>query len=355
MNCKNCGNKLNDNDTFCSNCGVKNEIQIVQQLQNRTNNSNVNKKWKILNTSTISLIIFIIIILANVIVYPLSLSDDETSGMEWFFFVLLPSIPLFMGSFVLGIISICQFIKDKKNNINISIFRIIFIILNIIQLIIMILVIIFIITPFFEKQDNYVYDGQANKDLTLEYLNNTYYNQNDTFTLINCGYDLYPGSNERCYFKSEKYNDEITVYITRYDDEYRIEDNYFKLYMKEDAENYFNNIANQYAKVETKFRFSNLRLPNGEYLYFEDFIGSGECRVDVYFISNSEVDPNDINSILNNIANNKIYGNFNFITTNDTNLLSDYTLDEILNNQSEMFVSKEDYDINYNFEITKSY
>ena len=145
MFCRNCGNKLDSCAKFCSRCGTKNEIQVVQQVQNPTNNY-VIKKWKLLNTSTISLLIFITIILANVIVYPLSLKgdDDMTSGMEWFFFILLPSIPLFMGSFALGIISICQFIKDKKNNINISTFRIIFIILNIIQLLIMSVMVIWI-------------------------------------------------------------------------------------------------------------------------------------------------------------------------------------------------------------------
>lgn len=143
MFCRNCGNRLDSNAKFCSRCGTQNKIQIVQQFQNP--NINVNKKWKLLNTSTISLLIFITIILANVIVYPLSLSDDMTSGMEWFFFVLLPSIPMFLGSFALGIISICQFIKDKKNNINISTFRIIFIILNIIQLLIMAIMVIWIV------------------------------------------------------------------------------------------------------------------------------------------------------------------------------------------------------------------
>lgn len=142
MFCRNCGNKLNSNDIFCSKCGTKN-IQIIQQVPN-TNHDNINKKDKLLNTSTISLMIFLAIILANVIVYPLSLTDDMTSGMEWFFFVLLPSIPAFCISFALGIISISGFIKEKKNNIKISIFRNIVIFLNIFQLIIMAIIIILI-------------------------------------------------------------------------------------------------------------------------------------------------------------------------------------------------------------------
>lgn len=357
MNCKKCGKKLNQDESFCGSCGTKNEIYLEsnQQLLN------INKKDKFLNTSTVSLIIFGVVIALNLIFMLIinNASEDPTgaqqaAGFMWIFLCLLPSIPATGVSSILAIVSIYKHFRDKKNNLNISKFRTISTILNIIQLIIVIATIIFLATSFWPKNDNYLYYEQANQELTLEYLNNTYSNQNDTFTLISCGYDMYSGSNERCYFKSEKYNDEITVYITRYDDKYRLEDNYFKLHMKEDAKNYFNNIVNQYAKAETKIRFSNLRLTNGEYLYFEDFIGSGDCHVDVYFISNSEVESDDINSILNNIANDKIYGSFNFITTNDTNLLTDYTLDEILNNQSELFVSKEDYDINYEFKIIKS-
>ena len=42
-----------------------------------------------------------------------------------------------------------------------------------------------------------------------------------------------------------------------------------------------------------------------------------------------------------------------FIVTDDQNLLSNYTLDAILNNQSEMFVSNDKYYINSNFQINK--
>lgn len=59
--------------------------------------------------SVISCILFCVIILANVIAYPLSLTDDETSGMEWFFFVMLPSIPLFITSTILSVISIINY------------------------------------------------------------------------------------------------------------------------------------------------------------------------------------------------------------------------------------------------------
>ena len=227
------------------------------------------------------------------------------------------------------------------------------ILLDILLTIVVCALVVFVSTLIWTKDDNNVEDESIKKQLSLEYLNNTYSKQNDNFTFVSCSYDLVPGSNDKCFFESEKYSDEITVYLSEVDNEYHFADNYFKLYMKEDAENYFNNIVKQYANVDTKLRFSTAKLSTKE-LYFDDYISSGECMVDVYFISNKEVESDEINKILNNIANNKIYVSFNFVTTNDTNLLNDYTLDEILNNQGELFVSKEEYDINYDFEITKS-
>ena len=97
---------------------------------------------KKLKSSIISLIIFIVIILANMIVYPISLTNDETSGMEWFFFVLLPSIPAFIISFVLAVKSVLNFIKDKKKRLETSQCMDIFIILNLFQLVLMIIIVV---------------------------------------------------------------------------------------------------------------------------------------------------------------------------------------------------------------------
>lgn len=208
------------------------------------------------------------------------------------------------------------------------------------------IILVLCLTGCFNKNEK-IYE-----DLTLEYLNNNYSNQNDTFTFINCGFDLFEGSHDRCYFKSEKYNEKITVYVTKEDNNYSFECNYFKLYMKKDAEKYFSDISRNYPEIEIKVRFGEISLSNASNT-FAEYINSGNCYIDVYFISHSTLKGNDINTILNNIANNKIQGYFTFAITSDSNLLSDKTLDDILNNQSQMFLSKETYYIDKNFKITK--
>lgn len=205
---------------------------------------------------------------------------------------------------------------------------------------------IFSLTGCLDKKD------ESYEELTLKYLNDTYSNKNDTFTFISYQYDLFPGSHDCCYFKSEKYNETITVYFSKENNNYSFRDNYFQLYMKEDAEKYFYDISKQYQTIETKVRFSSPYLSNAS-SSFDEYINNGECNIDVYFISNNKFTDENINSILNNIINDKIYGCFNFIVTDDQNLLSNYTLDAILNNQSEMFVSNDKYYINSNFQINK--
>ena len=184
----------------------------------------------------------------------------------------------------------------------------------------------------------------SKEELTLNYLNETYASEHDTFTFINCGYDLFPGSNDRCYFKSTKYNGEVTVRLWKDGKKYAVsDDNYYQLYMKDDVQEYLESITKQYAKVNIKFRFASLYE---NFKTFEEYLRSGKLQLDVYFISNNVFVDNDIQSILNEMANQKISGTFSFIKTNDYNLLSNYDLDYILNNQGELIETMQDYSIN---------
>lgn len=195
---------------------------------------------------------------------------------------------------------------------------------------------------------------KTNEQLTLEYLSNSYSNYNDTFTYINCGYDLF-GSNQKCYYKSKKYNDEITIYITKENNNYSFEDNYFKLYMRDNANQYFYDISNKYIESSVKVRFDNLTLPSGlnNESSFLDLVNNQKSNISVYFISKNTFSQTQIDSILNEIQSNKIMGNFKFIQTNDNNLLNDYSISDIVNNYSELIILEQNYEINSNFKINK--
>ena len=197
---------------------------------------------------------------------------------------------------------------------------------------------------------------KTNYDLTLEYLNNLYSNYNDTFTYINCSYDLFPDSNDKCYFKSKKYDKDITVYISKENGTYIFEDNYFKLYMMDDANKYFYDISNKYIESSVKVRFDNSLLPSNlnNNSSFSDLINSGKSDIGVYFISNSSFSQNEINLILNEIASNQIMGTFKFIQTNDSKMLAEYSISDIVNNYSKYVILEKSYTINSNFEINET-
>ena len=164
---------------------------------------------------------------------------------------------------------------------------------------------------------------------------------------------MFPGWNDRCYFKSEKYNEVVTVYLSEENNNYSFKDDYFKLYMKDDAEKYFYDIASNYGKFEIKVRFGSPTLSTQIYT-FDEYINSGKCSVEVYFFSNTKLTSDNINTILNKIVDDKIYGYFNFDVTNYSDLLSNYTLSDILNNTSELLVSEEEYHIDSNLQIIKN-
>lgn len=225
-----------------------------------------------------------------------------------------------------------------------------YVVIGIILLIICITILGLYLTGSFNKTNK---NNKSNEALTLEYLNNNYSNQNDTFTFVNCGFDLFSGWNDRCYFKSEKYNEVVTVYLSEENNNYSFKDDYFRLYMKADAENYFYDIASNYGKFEIKVRFGSPTLSSPIYT-FDEYVNSGQCSVEVYFFSNAKLITDNIDIILNKIANDKIYGYFNFEVTDDSDLLSNYTLSDILNNKSELIVSEEKYHIDSNLQIIKN-
>lgn len=186
------------------------------------------------------------------------------------------------------------------------------------------------------------------KELALEYLNNTYSEEEDTFTFVNHQYDLFSGWNDSYIFKSEKYNSNITVKISELDNEYQFKDDYYKMYMYKDAKLYFDNIASNLNNCEVKIRFEVDYL--NRYLTFEEYNKNSDF--DVFYITNYDVGEQQKQDILNKIANNND-GSVYFYVTNDKELLKNIDLDNILNNQKQYIKSKSKYYINSEKNIEK--
>lgn len=191
------------------------------------------------------------------------------------------------------------------------------------------------------------------KRIALEYLNDNY---NDTFTAIGYTSNNWAYNYESIRFNSQKYGDAVEVRIYNENGDTTFKDDYFKLTMKADAEDYFAAIAYKYGyKTETKANFAFFELPNGidGNSKFSEFVATGKCDIEVYYISSSAFDEYSISSILNDVCNAKIMGYFRFIETNDSSLLAQYSIDEIVNEKSDSIISKQSYTIDNDYKVVQ--
>lgn len=190
-------------------------------------------------------------------------------------------------------------------------------------------------------------------ELAMEYLNSRY---EDTFiaegyTSSNWAYEY------SCItFKSQKFSEiiEVRAYKNR-NGLYTFKDNYYQLYMKSDATEYFSGLVEGVVPCTIKIRFPNSFWSDelDKIFTFDEWVCNGSCNVDVFFITNDKWTDNTKVTIVNRIALDKISGSISFLETKDGNMLNDYKLDEVLNNQNILIESEDEYFINFDHEIEK--
>lgn len=201
--------------------------------------------------------------------------------------------------------------------------------------------------------ENKTNKAEEMKKIALEYLNSNY---NDSFTAIGYSDGDWAYDYSTVNFTSQNYNDTVEVKIYDENGTYSFKDDYFKLVMKDEAETLFASISLKYGySSEIKVRFISSELPEAlaNNATFSDYIETGKCNLEVYFISNSTFDESSINSILTDICNKKVMGNIRFVVTDDEGLLDQYSISEIVNEKAESVLQKQSYSINSNFEVVE--
>lgn len=195
------------------------------------------------------------------------------------------------------------------------------------------------------------------KQIVLDYLYENY--PDDTFIALGYTGENWTYDYKVIYFQSEKYSDsfEVRVFDEDNEPEYIIKDEYFKLAMKEDAEEFFKSLVSEYnSNVVVKVNFISPELPENlaTNANFSDYLSSEKCNMEVYFISNKSFKESDIKSILSSVCDSKIMGHFRFVVTSDECLLEKYTISEIVNEIGDSIIEKTKYSINNHFEITQN-
>lgn len=201
--------------------------------------------------------------------------------------------------------------------------------------------------------ENKTNKAERMKEIALEYLNENY---DDNFSALGYSDGDWAYDYSTVKFTSDKYSEAVEVKIYEDNGNYAFKDNYFKLNMREDAENYFAALSSKYGYVaEVKVRFISSELPDTitNNANFAEYVTTEKCNVEVYFISNSDFAKSDIASILTDISAAKIMGNFRFAVTNDPDLLSQYSISEIVNEKAESVSKKESFTVNSNFEVVE--
>lgn len=195
--------------------------------------------------------------------------------------------------------------------------------------------------------------AEETKDKALEYLNANY---EDAFKALGYSDGDWAYDYSTVNFASEKYSESVEVRVYEENGTYSFTDDYFKLYMENDAVTYFKNIVSKFGKeCEIKVRFTSPELPaslNTKATFF-DYVASAKCNLEVYIISGSAFDESNITAILTEICDAKIMGNFRFTVTNDKELLSAYSISEIINDKADGVIEKKSYSINSNFKVVE--
>jgi len=188
--------------------------------------------------------------------------------------------------------------------------------------------------------------------LALDYLNNLY---DDEFMPRSYSSSDWAYNYESVIFSSKKYDDSVVVRIYEDNGNYVFKDNYYELSMKAEAEQFFKDIAkNNGCMLETKVRFISLGSDDINAADpFSKYVEQGNCHLEVYFIANQSFGDAIINSILNDVCKAKVKGNMRFLVTDDSELLDEFSISEIVNEKSESVLEKKSYTINSSFQVVE--
>ena len=187
-----------------------------------------------------------------------------------------------------------------------------------------------------------------------EYLKKNY--PDDNFSFISAASPNWADNYYKVGFKTEKYNNQqVMVYGSSSDkkDEdgftiYTYSDDYYKYYMKDDAEKYFYDIAKKLLGDEIIVKVG---FPNGigttkkvtHNMKFSEYLSSKISFVDVYYFYD-EINLQNIDKFISSIKDNfKIYFCFGRIINKKNNYIKSNYLYEINKNASEIYKKEKSY------------
>lgn len=191
----------------------------------------------------------------------------------------------------------------------------------------------------------------------MAYLNDNY---SDSFKPVGLEFKSWAYDYDTITFKSKKYNNQsLHVYRKKADGKYTFSDDYFKLQMNDEANQYFENLAKPIlGDVVTKVSFENHERPAklGNYSSFSDYLKEGDILLELYVFSPniSEATSKDqYEAFVNELIKNKISLPVYFIkvNSNSESVVESSSLEDLLDSASDLFLERKGYDIKTDFSI----
>lgn len=200
-----------------------------------------------------------------------------------------------------------------------------------------------------EKKDSNTNNAEKIKNEALDYLNSNY---SDEFSPVELELKSIAYDYDTITFTSKKYNNQsLHVYRTKVDSEYTFSDDYFKLQMNIEANEYFKNLAEPIlGDVEAKVRFTNQARPAklDKESSFSDYIEAGEVFLEIYIfgedISTASTE-NKYKVFLDEITKKKISMFVYFIAVNSKGeeVMKNTSLTDLLASETELFSERKGY------------
>ena len=184
--------------------------------------------------------------------------------------------------------------------------------------------------------------AEKDKDAALAYLNDRYAKYGDVFTPVShipggWAYDF-----DEVVFKSRKYGENFVVHLHE-DTHEPYADSYTGVRMRKPAAEYFNDMLAGHEAHAGKVSF--MGGLKSSYEFFSEYVDSGNCYVDVYFICKERIDEADCRAILEKIAKKKIRGYFQFATIKEGLYAPGLTRDEVGDHVPKYVADKQEYKI----------
>jgi len=177
------------------------------------------------------------------------------------------------------------------------------------------------------------------KSIALKYLTEKY---DDEFLPKGYQKDNWAYDYEVITFKSSKYNKDFSVYLEAED---LIYDNYYTLYMENDAEQFYKQIVSSTESgIIIKVRFNDDYVENE--IDFKEYIEQEHSDIDVCIIHSNLISEDIKKKIIDDFIERDCKETISFIYVDDTNDYISLSVDEILNGDQAGIISVDKYVIN---------